>query len=338
MNSNKTKISIWICTARYQGIWVSRLSGFRGCSNFSGKRYMGLLDYVIREHLVQHTNTLSHTHSLSLLLSLALSRFLSLSFFHSISLSPLRHQTLWRVSEFRMSIYTINTHIPASYSLHHSSLHHQEVKKVSNSTHPTHLPTQSRTLHILHTRQCNHALNRASQLWIFGSTYTRSHTLHTYLRTLHMYIYILAPYFSYAHIFSPLCNQAPYRASELRNLNIYIHTFSHPIYIPTHPTYIHVHSRTLHILHMCTRSRHCNIQHYIGRQNSGLQHLYTRILTPHTYSRTLHTFTINHLSVYRASELRITTSIYTYSHTTHISSHPTYLHHQSFSRTLLSYT
>jgi len=151
-----------------------------------------------------------------------------------------------------------------------------------------------------------------------------------------MYIYILAPYLSYAHIFSPLCNQAPYRASELRNSNIYIHTFSHPVYIPTHPTCVHIHSRTLHILRMCTHSRHCNIQHYIGRQNSGLQNLYTHILTPHIYSRTLHTCTIIHLSVYRASELRITTSIYTHSNTTHISSHPTYLHHQSFFRTLLS--
>jgi len=107
-----------------------------------------LLDNVLREHLVQHAHTLSHTHSLSLLLSLALSRFLYLSFFRSISLSPLRHQTLCRVSEFRMSIYTINTHIRASYILQHSSLYHQEVQTVSNSTYPAYLPTHSRTLHI----------------------------------------------------------------------------------------------------------------------------------------------------------------------------------------------
>jgi len=35
-NSNEAKISIWICTARYRGIWVSRSGGFRRCSNFSG--------------------------------------------------------------------------------------------------------------------------------------------------------------------------------------------------------------------------------------------------------------------------------------------------------------
>ena len=32
----KTTISIWIYMARYQGIWVSRFRGFRGCSIFSG--------------------------------------------------------------------------------------------------------------------------------------------------------------------------------------------------------------------------------------------------------------------------------------------------------------
>jgi len=41
-NSDQTKISMWICTARYQEIWVSGLGGFQGCSNFSGncQKYM----------------------------------------------------------------------------------------------------------------------------------------------------------------------------------------------------------------------------------------------------------------------------------------------------------
>ena len=39
-NSNQTKITIWICTARYGGIWVSRFGGFRGCSTFSGICHM----------------------------------------------------------------------------------------------------------------------------------------------------------------------------------------------------------------------------------------------------------------------------------------------------------
>jgi len=36
-NSNQTKIPIWICTARYRGIWVSRLGGFWGCLHFQWK-------------------------------------------------------------------------------------------------------------------------------------------------------------------------------------------------------------------------------------------------------------------------------------------------------------
>jgi len=36
-NSNKSKISIWICTARYRGIWVAQFCGFWGCSIVSGK-------------------------------------------------------------------------------------------------------------------------------------------------------------------------------------------------------------------------------------------------------------------------------------------------------------
>jgi len=36
-NSNPTKISIWICAARYWGIWVSRSDGFRGCCICSGR-------------------------------------------------------------------------------------------------------------------------------------------------------------------------------------------------------------------------------------------------------------------------------------------------------------
>jgi len=35
-DSNESKVSIWVCTARYQGIWVSRFGGFRRCSIFSG--------------------------------------------------------------------------------------------------------------------------------------------------------------------------------------------------------------------------------------------------------------------------------------------------------------
>ena len=35
-NSNETKISIWICTTRYRGIWVSRFGGFWGYSFYSG--------------------------------------------------------------------------------------------------------------------------------------------------------------------------------------------------------------------------------------------------------------------------------------------------------------
>jgi len=34
-NANWTRISIWICTVRYQEIWVSRCGGFRGCCIFS---------------------------------------------------------------------------------------------------------------------------------------------------------------------------------------------------------------------------------------------------------------------------------------------------------------
>jgi len=35
INSNETNISIWICTARYWGIWVFRFGWFRRCSFFS---------------------------------------------------------------------------------------------------------------------------------------------------------------------------------------------------------------------------------------------------------------------------------------------------------------
>ena len=35
-NSKLTKICISICTARYRGVWVSRVDGFRGCSIVSG--------------------------------------------------------------------------------------------------------------------------------------------------------------------------------------------------------------------------------------------------------------------------------------------------------------
>jgi len=35
-HSNQTKISMWICTARYWGIWSFRSGGFGGCSIFGG--------------------------------------------------------------------------------------------------------------------------------------------------------------------------------------------------------------------------------------------------------------------------------------------------------------
>jgi len=35
-NSNSTSISIWICTTRHRGIWVSRSGGFGGCRIFGG--------------------------------------------------------------------------------------------------------------------------------------------------------------------------------------------------------------------------------------------------------------------------------------------------------------
>jgi len=41
-NSNSTKISIWICTARFREIWVSRCGGFWGFSNLSGSGKSGL--------------------------------------------------------------------------------------------------------------------------------------------------------------------------------------------------------------------------------------------------------------------------------------------------------
>ena len=37
-NSHSIKISIWLCTARYREIWVSRFGGFWGFSNVSGNR------------------------------------------------------------------------------------------------------------------------------------------------------------------------------------------------------------------------------------------------------------------------------------------------------------
>jgi len=35
-NSNEPKISIWICTVKYRGIWASQFRGFRECSIFGG--------------------------------------------------------------------------------------------------------------------------------------------------------------------------------------------------------------------------------------------------------------------------------------------------------------
>jgi len=35
-DSNESKVLIWVCTARYQGIWVSRFGGFRRCRILNG--------------------------------------------------------------------------------------------------------------------------------------------------------------------------------------------------------------------------------------------------------------------------------------------------------------
>ena len=56
-NSNWTKISIWICTARNQEFWVSRLGGFRGCSIFCGNSHKV---YFMRGIWSLVTNSISH--------------------------------------------------------------------------------------------------------------------------------------------------------------------------------------------------------------------------------------------------------------------------------------
>jgi len=42
LGTNSNQNSIWICTARYRGIWVSRCGGFRGWSISSGNCHIDL--------------------------------------------------------------------------------------------------------------------------------------------------------------------------------------------------------------------------------------------------------------------------------------------------------
>ena len=50
-NSNKTKISIWICTARYQDIWLSRFGGIRRGSISSGNYHHTSVSTPPKTHL-----------------------------------------------------------------------------------------------------------------------------------------------------------------------------------------------------------------------------------------------------------------------------------------------
>jgi len=50
-NSNRSKIWIRICTARYRGIWVLRSGGFWGCWIFSGNCHNILWDATLSTHV-----------------------------------------------------------------------------------------------------------------------------------------------------------------------------------------------------------------------------------------------------------------------------------------------
>jgi len=64
-SSSETNISIWMCTARYRGIWGSRYGGFRGCNIFSGNCHMNALCHVwmslTYECVMSRMNESSHT-------------------------------------------------------------------------------------------------------------------------------------------------------------------------------------------------------------------------------------------------------------------------------------